>query len=130
LLIPSAGVDVSFLACTAACAACPGSPQMAGAGGVTPPFTGTPQTGLLNEEARTQAGLGEQIAGISFSKTFIRGAVNIHSADLPSSEASRQVMVPTWASCCAAVSAEHPAWGCFRRAGRFSPLQRCGPLQR
>lgn len=109
LLVPFAGVDVSFLVCIAACAACPGSLQMAGVGWATPPFTCMPQMGLLNEETRAQAGPGEQIAGISFSKTLIRGAVNIYSADLPASEVGRRAMVSTWASCCAAVPAERPA---------------------
>ena len=85
--------------------------------------------GLLNEETRAQAGLGEQIVGISFFKTLVRGAVNIYSADLPGSEVGRRAMVSTWASCCAAVPAELPAWGRFCRAGRFSPLQPCVPLQ-
>lgn len=129
LLVPSAGVDVSFLVFIAACAACPGSLQMAGVGWVTPPFTCMPQMGLLNEETRAQAGLGEQIVGISFSKTLVRGAVNIYSEDLPCSEVGRWAMVSPWASCCAAVPAERPAWGCIRHAGRFSPLQQCVPLQ-
>lgn len=85
----------------AACAACPASLQMGGVGWATPPFTCMPQMGLLSEEARAQAGLAEQIAGISFAKTLIHGAVNIYSVDLPGSEEGKRAMVSTWASCCA-----------------------------
>lgn len=66
---------------------------MAWVGWVTPPLSCTPQRDLLNRDTRAQAGLGEQIAGISFSKTFTCGEVNIHSVDLPRSDAGREVMI-------------------------------------
>lgn len=66
---------------------------MAWVGWATPPFLCIPQTDLLNDDTRAQAGLGEQIAGISFSKTLICGAVNVHSVDLPCSDVGRQVMI-------------------------------------
>lgn len=81
LLVPSAGADVSLLVRIAACAACPGCLQVAGVGWATPPFTCTPQRGLREEETRAQASPGEQIAGVSFSKTLRGGAVNIYSAN-------------------------------------------------
>lgn len=129
LLVTFTGVDVSFLVCIAACVTCPGSLQTAGVGWAALPFTCTPQMRLLNEETRARAGQGEQIADISLSKTLIRGAVKTYAADLPGSEVGRWVVVPTCMSCCAVVPAEHPAWGCFRCAGRFSPPQWCAPLQ-
>lgn len=66
---------------------------MAWGGWATPPLSCTPQIDLLNEDTRAQAGLGEQIAGISISKTLICGEVNVHSVDLPRSDVGRQVMI-------------------------------------
>lgn len=123
MLVPSAGADVGFLVCIAACAARPGCLQMAGVGWATPPFTCTPQTGLQEEETRAQASSGEQIAGISSSKTLRGGAVNSFSAYYPPRHRGGQAGDGTHLG--ELPCSERPAWGRFRRVGPSSPLQVC-----
>lgn len=96
-----------------------------GLGGATPPLSCTPQIDPLNEGTRAQAGLGEQTAGISFSKTLLSSEVNVHSVDLPHSDVGRQVMIIHLGEVVCSGSCRVPGMGhsCFHQAGCFSPLE-------